>query len=140
MFSSNLTKSYHLKKNERYYIIVNWNIYNNLWIDNETPFIGKFLYYKYIPCKTKINSNGLVEIIERSKKVIYFKNDYNRIIGVSSNNLFYHILLPPKNLILELSAVNQLKQKYPVELKKYIKSFITMQPKKYRKKKYKLIK
>ena len=111
------TSVHNLIPDKKYFIEVQWNITNNLRIDNTYTLTGTFVKTKYIRGRTCSFDTGLQLLLSNSRfEVIFNINGINHV--VSSVNKFYEIQNPPEDEIASVYAIYKLP--LPIELKRII--------------------
>ena len=82
---------HNLIPNKKYFIEVQWNIKNNLRIDNNYTLTGTFVKTSYVRGRTCSFDTGLKLLLSNSRFEVIFNVDGIEHI-VSSVNKFYEIL------------------------------------------------
>ena len=114
------TSVHNLVPDKKYFVEVQWNITNNLRIDNPYTITGTFVKTKYIRGRTCSFDTGLQLLLSNSRfEVIFNVDDINH--NVSSVNKFYEILNLPEDEIASIYAIYKLP--LPIELKRIICEF-----------------
>ena len=114
------TNVHNLIPGKKYFIDVQWNITNNVRIDNNYTLTGLFVSSSYIRGRTCSFDTGLQLLLSRSRFEVTFNiNGINH--KVSSVNKFFEILVPPEDEIASVYAIYQLR--FPIELKRIICEF-----------------
>ena len=114
------TSVHNLVPNKKYFIEVQWNIKNNLRLDNNYTLTGLFVKTSYIRGRTCSFDTGLKLLLSNSRFEVIFNVDGIEHI-VSSVNKFYEILNPPVDEIASIYAIYKLP--LPIELKRIICEF-----------------
>jgi hypothetical protein len=114
------TSVHNLVPNKKYFIEVQWNIKNNLRIDNNYTLTGIFVKTSYIRGRTCSFDTGLKLLLSNSRFEVIFNVDGIDHI-VSSVNKFYEIVNPPVDEIASIYAIYKLP--LPIELKRIICEF-----------------
>jgi len=128
------TSVHNLVPDKKYFVEVQWNITNNLRIDNPYTLTGTFVKTTYIRGRTCSFDTGLQLLLSNSRfEVIFNVDGINH--NVSSVNKFYEILNLPENEIACVYAIYKLP--LPIELKRIICEYsIKRLPLYYRRNKY----
>jgi len=114
------TSVHNLVTDKKYFIEVQWNITNNLRIDNNYTLTGTFVKTSYVRGRTCSFDTGLQLLLSNSRfEVIFNVDDINH--NVSSVNKFYEILNPSEDEIASVYAIYRLP--LPIELKRIICEF-----------------
>ena len=114
------TSVHNLVPDKKYFVDVQWNITNNLRLDNNYTLTGLFVKTSYIRGRTCSFDTGLKLLLSNSRFEVIFNVDGIEHI-VSSVNKFYEILNPPEDEIASIYAIYKLQ--LPIELKRIICEF-----------------
>ena len=114
------TSVHNLVPDKKYFVDVQWNITNNLRLDNNYTLTGTFVKTSYIRGRTSSFDTGLKLLLSNSRFEVIFNVDGIEHI-VSSVNKFYEILNPPVDEIASIYAIYKLP--LPIELKRIICEF-----------------
>jgi len=115
------TSPQNLKVGKKYFVDVRWNLTNNLRVDNHYTFIGIYKDSSYVRGRTHSFDSGLQVLLAPSRYEVKFEVD-GLHQKISSSNAFYEIVNPPERQIASISCLFKLK--LPIELKKYISSYL----------------
>ena len=105
---------------KKYYIDIQWNLTNDLRLPSNYSTIGRYVDTNHVRGRTHSFDSGLKILLAKSRNEVTFNiNGENR--AVSSVNIFYEILAPPRDKIAKIHTL--LKLPLPNDIKKHIAKY-----------------
>ena len=117
---SSQVNPHNLIPGKKYFIDIQWNLTNDLRLQNGSSTIGTFISSNYIRGRTHSYDTGLQVLLSRSRFEASFKVD-GEILIVSSVNKFYEVITPHDIVIAKTQTLFNLH--LPNDIKKHISKY-----------------